>query len=256
MAEPKIGPDGLSPAYWEELRGRVKESLDRIVERQNTADVNGRTIPENEHLLIGEGRPLRLAVMFLDICGFSNWPSATAEEQQCILTVFNLFMSEMIRIARDYGGEIEKNTGDGLMAYFDLQPEEEDERVCKRAIACGLSMLATTHQLINPILRNSTLPEIKFRVGMDFGPVTIAKVGSSRLYNNRVAIGSIANVACKMLKHGGENQVLIGNELRVRLPEGWSRHVTRLPVNSGFIYVGSGAAYPIFKYTGRWVRLT
>jgi len=36
-----------------------------------------------------------------------------------MLRVLNLFFTEMIRIVEDYGGAVEKNTGDGLMAYFE-----------------------------------------------------------------------------------------------------------------------------------------
>ena len=32
--------------------------------------------------------------------------------------MLSLFFSEMIRVVGDYGGTVEKNTGDGIMAYF------------------------------------------------------------------------------------------------------------------------------------------
>jgi len=42
----------------------------------------------------------------------------TPAEQDLMLRVLALFFSEMIRIAEEYGGVVEKNTGDGLMVYF------------------------------------------------------------------------------------------------------------------------------------------
>ena len=36
-----------------------------------------------------------------------------------LLAALNLFFSELVKVAEDYGGTVEKNTGDGLMAYFD-----------------------------------------------------------------------------------------------------------------------------------------
>jgi class 3 adenylate cyclase len=193
--------------------------------------------------------------MFIDICDFSGWPSGNSAEQSDVLTVFNLYMTEMVRIASDYGGDIEKNTGDGLLIYFDSQAGGTDSDVCKRALACGLSMLAATQYWINPVLQNSQLPEVHFRIGLDFGPVTIARIGSSKIFNSRVAIGSVANVASKMLGKAGTDEVVIGNELRSRLPEDWSQHSVLLTKESGFVYVLSQLPYPLYKYTGRWIRL-
>ena len=83
------------------------------------ASTEGRVIPEEDQLAIGEGKHFpELAVLFLDICGFSNLPNWTTEEQKTILKTLNLFMGEMLAIVRDFGGIFEKNTGDGLMAYF------------------------------------------------------------------------------------------------------------------------------------------
>ncbi|MHB8217806.1 MAG: adenylate/guanylate cyclase domain-containing protein [Candidatus Sulfotelmatobacter sp.] len=254
MGQARIGPDGLSATYWTEIGQRVTKSIDKLAQRQQ-ATAAGRIIPDDEDLVIGEGKGLRLAVMYLDICDFSGWPSGDFSEQASVLTVFNLYMTEMVRIASDYGGDIEKNTGDGLLIYFDPQTGETDEDVCKRALACGLSMLATTHYLVNPVLQASKLPEVHFRIGMDFGPVTIARIGSSKLFNSRVAIGSVANVASKMLAKAGEDEVVVGNEFRNRLPTTWAQHSSLLTMESGFVYVVSQSPYPLYKYTGRWTRL-
>jgi adenylate cyclase len=46
-----------------------------------------------------------------------------------MLRVLNLYFSEMIKIAEEYGGTVEKNTGDGLMAYFEDNSGEPKERM-------------------------------------------------------------------------------------------------------------------------------
>src|SRR3989442_8645607 len=108
----------LPGAYWKEQIERIQSVLQRIQDRAQSV-IKGREIPEDEALLLGTGRGLPMAVLFLDICGFSSRPSATAEEQALIVHVFNLVFTELIRIAEDYGGTVEKNTGDGLMVYFE-----------------------------------------------------------------------------------------------------------------------------------------
>jgi len=55
----------------------------------------------------------------------------------------NVFMSEMITLVRDFDGRFEKNTGDGLMAYFGEGAKTDAERV-KPAVGplprCSTSM--------------------------------------------------------------------------------------------------------------------
>ena len=46
----------------------------------------------------------------------------------------------MIRIAEEYGGNVEKNTGDGLLAYFNDDEGTPPEFGPKRAVACALTM--------------------------------------------------------------------------------------------------------------------
>jgi adenylate cyclase len=75
-------------------------------------------VPAEDSLVLGEGRRIQLAVLFLDICGWSSRPSFLPHEQATNLQILNLFFTEMVRVAEDYGGEVEKNTGDGLLAYF------------------------------------------------------------------------------------------------------------------------------------------
>jgi adenylate cyclase len=253
MGEPRVPADGLRSAYWEDLIARRDESV-RKLKLQQALTASGTTIPEDEHLVIGEGRHIAAAVMLIDISGFSGWPSANQVEQADVLTVLNLFMSEMIRILRDYGGEVEKNTGDGLLAYFDAQPGEDESETCKRALGCALTMHACTAFLINPVLLGS-LPKVRFRVGLDYGQLTIARIGSPRVFSSRVAIGSTANVAAKMLAHGSADDIIIGNNLRAQLPTAWSQHAEFLTADSGFFYKLSGAAYSLYRYTGRWTRL-
>ena len=107
----------LTDAYWKNQIGRIEGSRQTIVARDEAASV-GRVIPGEETLAIGTGRRIDIAVMFIDICGFSSRSSNTLAEQDLLLRSLNLFFTEMTRIAEDYGGTLEKNTGDGLMAYF------------------------------------------------------------------------------------------------------------------------------------------
>src|SRR4051794_31999403 len=99
--------ESLQRSYWERQISRVEALRVRISEDE--APGQGRVVPGDDDLALGEGRRLNLAVMFLDISSFSTRASETAGEQALMLRVLNFFFSEMIKIAEDYGGTVEKN---------------------------------------------------------------------------------------------------------------------------------------------------
>lgn len=177
--------DYLEQSYWTDQITRVSNLRDRIATR--AASPAGRVVPEDTDLSIGAGRRLSLTVMFIDISGFSSRSSATAEEQELMLRVLNLFMTETIKVVEDYGGHVEKNTGDGLMAYFE---DSTGVNSTHKAIACSLTLHAANDYLVAPILRATPVLPLQFRVSMDYGEVTIARIGAAQRFNANVAIGN------------------------------------------------------------------
>lgn len=249
---PTVDFEVLTPEYFRTQAERVKATLDSIIERGLHVSP-GRVLPEDDSIAIGEGRQLAMAVLFLDISSFSSRPSSTSAEQEILLRVINLFFTEMIRIAEDYGGTVEKNTGDGLMAYFEDTSEHAEENGSKRAVAAALSMFCANAKLLNPILVRSGIDPIRFRVGIDHGLVTIAKVGAAKRFNSLVAIGSPANIACKMLAKAQPNELVIGQNVVSELPAAWLQFCDLMMIETGWVFVQTQKPYPFYRYTGRWV---
>jgi adenylate cyclase len=244
--------DRLTRAYLQRQTDRTVATLDAIV---NRGPVNaGRVVPSSDDLVIHDGRRLSATVMFLDICKFSARPAWTEQAQQTLLQVLSLFFTEMIRVVEDYGGFLEKNTGDGLMAYFVKEPNDPTSAQ-QRAICAALTMFSAADRLINPILRASHIDTLNFRVCLDHGPITVAKVGAARGFNGIVAIGTVANIASKMLALAEQNTILIGTDVMSGLPIEWQRQYVQLKtLNSGWVYTSGGAPYAVWEYTGRWTE--
>lgn len=245
--------DGLQASYWQSQIDRIKAVRDKI--DAAPASPLGRVVPDDADLIIGQGRRLKMAILFLDISGFSNRASETEDEQGMLLKVLNLFFTEMIRIAEEYGGTVEKNTGDGLMAYFEDGGGTPNECGSKRAVACALTMMAANDHLIKPILDATPVPDIKFRISIDYGTVTVARLGAAQRFNANVAIGATANFACKMLRFADPGDIVIGSLVRDQLPSTWHQFAQFMPVTTGWTYVISKLPCPLFKYIGRWNRL-
>ena len=248
---PNPSSNELTSAYYREQIGRVIDTLNKITTRPNPAPI-GRVIPESDDIAIHNGRRLEATVMFLDICKFSSRPCEGADEQMAIVQILSLFFTEMIRIIEDHGGVVEKNTGDGLMAYF-AQNDLPGISIQQRALSCALTMFSAAETIINPLLVRSSIAPLQFRICMDHGLITVAKVGAARRFNGIVAVGTTANIASKMLAAAKADTILLGDMMCRGLPEAWIRRfITLETADTGWVYRQSNAPYPFWRYFGRW----
>lgn len=245
----------LSSEYFKRQIHRVEDARSKISNRSAVVS-DGRAIPEDRDMPIGVGRRINAAVMFLDICGFSSRLSETELQQSNILRTLTLFFGEMISIIEDYGGFVEKNTGDGLMAYF-ARDAAIDEQAGQRAVAAAMTMLCITKERLNPIIVATQLEPLSFRVTVDCGPITVAEVGAARKFRGVVAIGATANVASKMLGFAGRDEIVIGENVVDQLPQAWRDQFLVLKSDdTGWTYRQSGKPYRYFEYIGRWITPT
>jgi adenylate cyclase len=208
---------------------------------------DGRSIPNDDDLLIGDARRLTLAILFIDICGFSKIDSRTVEQQTRVLTILNLFMAEMLRLVKKNGGEFEKNTGDGLMAYFRGGSEKESTR---RALETAVQMHFFNDHVIKPRFEGLGLPAISFRVGIETGDVILANVGVRGDHHSIVAVGNTANIACHAMTQI-ENGIILGNKAANLLPPNWSQHIATAGTLPGFVIENTEIPFPIWSFTYR-----
>jgi class 3 adenylate cyclase len=204
----------------------------------------GRVVPDDDDLMIGDARRLRLAVLFLDICGFSRIPNEEEGEQDEVLRLLNLFMAEMLQVVKMHGGDFEKNTGDGLMAYFKQGSEVE---CAQGAVDAAVTMHCYNDQVLSPRLKSIGLPEIKFRVGIEAGLVTVANVGVRGPHHSIVAIGTTPNVACKLMSLVQNGGIVLGHYTRCLLPYDWQEKTASIGPLPGYVIKGTATPYPAWE---------
>lgn|GEM_PF-1523174 len=234
--------------YQKERKRRIADAAAKIAARDEAVRA-GRVVPENSDLPIGTGRRVNAAVLFVDICSFTSRPSNTAEEQENLLRALSIFFTEMFRVVKDYDGVVEKNTGDGLMAYF---ADSADGNGAERAVACALTMMSSNTELTAHVLK--TTAPIEFRVAIDYGPITVAQIGAPKLFGSIVAIGITANIANKMLRFAKANQIVIGQQVGFALPEGWKERCFVFEGETGFVYLASETKYPFYLFDAFWIE--
>lgn len=232
-------------------QSRRVEITRRRIRAVNQAVVPGFVIPEPQDLPIGRGRRLEAAILFLDISGFTHRRSETAEEQDAQVRILSLFFSEMIRIVGDFEGTVEKNTGDGIIAYFG-RPNRNDSETRQRALACAMYMFLAADRLINPAIVAAGLDPLQFRVCLDFGFITVARLGAAQRFNHIVAVGTAANRTAKMLAHAQPGDLLLGDAMLGGIATDWlQRFLSHTGTASGWVY-NDGREYHFWRFDGRW----
>lgn len=146
----------LTATHFDTMKQRLAKAAAKI-SASALPPTLGRVVPQDDDLTLGSGRALKLAVLFLDICGFSQRASGTPDAQAKLLPALDLLFSELVRIVEEYGGTVEKNTGDGLMAYFEAA---EDTPAVHRAVSCALTLQFANTHVISSAIRNLGLSHL------------------------------------------------------------------------------------------------
>jgi class 3 adenylate cyclase len=107
--------------------------------------------------------------------------------------------------------------------------------------------------VISPRLEKLGLPRVKFRVAIDTGSVIVANVGikgGERDHRSLVAIGTTANIACKLMALLPDGGIVLGNSARHHLTPDWRAETTPHGTLPGYVSKGTSTPYPawLVKY--------
>ena len=122
------------------MRSLLQSAIDETRRRANLARYLPAEIAESGLTALREGRRQAVAVMFVDMRGFTRRaetldPAATGR----LLADFRRFV---VAAATRYAGVVDKFVGDSAMLVFGLPSPRPDD--ARRALNCALALLAGT----------------------------------------------------------------------------------------------------------------
>jgi adenylate cyclase len=132
-----------------------------------------------------------IAVLFVDIVGFTSFADARRPEQ--VITTLRDFHGLMEAEVFRHEGTLDKYLGDGLMATFGTPLSGADDAA--RALACALAMTSAV-KAWNAERAAAGDPEIRVSFGLHYGPVVLGDIGANRL--EFAVIGTTVNVASRL----------------------------------------------------------
>jgi class 3 adenylate cyclase len=135
----------------------------------------------------------KLTVCFSDIAGFTE--TTDKMESEDLTQLLNQYLTEMSRIALQYGATIDKYVGDAILIFFG---DPESKGVREDALACVKMALAMQKRMdeLAEIWRDAGIENpLRCRIGIHTGYCTVGNFGSEDRMDYTI-VGGTVNLAC------------------------------------------------------------
>jgi adenylate cyclase len=156
---------------------------------------------------------LHMIIIFVDIVGSTEMTLQLPAEKLAI--ILSSFSQEMRYVIKHHDGYVLKYVGDAVIGYF--VTENSPLLIADNAVNCARTMIDVIERGINPILTEYDYPEIRAKIGMDFGENTIVRYGSDQTRSHVDILGPAMSIAAKITNLARPNQILIGEDVYDKL---------------------------------------
>ena len=157
------------------------------------------------------GKRRVVSIMFTDIRGFTAMSEKMDPED--LITMLNLYLSEMTDIIQANHGTIIEFIGDAILAIFGA-PVDSDTKEYD-AVKCAIMMQQKIPDL-NEDFRKRNYPEIAMGIGIHTGDAIVGNIGSVKKTEYDI-IGKNVNLASRIETYTIGGQILISNETKEKL---------------------------------------
>lgn len=138
-----------------------------------------------------EGSERRMAILFLDIRGFTA--RTTGQLPYDVVFLLNRFFDAIVPAITRAGGGVDKYLGDGLLAIFDVGTEATSARAALASVAdIGAALGA-----FNQALGAEGAPALRIGIGLHLGDLVLGEIGAAG-NATRTIIGETVNAASRL----------------------------------------------------------
>jgi class 3 adenylate cyclase len=151
----------------------------------------------------------KLTIFFSDIADFTQTTDSLESEE--LTGLLNHYLTEMSRIALDYGATIDKYIGDAILAFFgdpDSRGIREDALACVRM---AIAMQRRMRELQGEWMNVGNEKPFQLRIGINTGFCTVGNFGSEDRMDYTI-IGGEVNLAARLQAHAELGGILMAHE--------------------------------------------
>ncbi len=151
----------------------------------------------------------KLTVFFSDIADFTGTTDSLESEE--LTNLLNHYLTEMSKIALDFGATIDKYVGDAIIAFFG---DPETKGVKEDATACvnmAIAMQRRMRELQSEWRDKGLERPFRLRIGINTGFCTVGNFGSADRMDYTI-IGNEVNLAARLESLAEVGSILIAHE--------------------------------------------
>ena len=154
----------------------------------------------------------KLTIFFSDIKEFTNLSDRL--DPDLLAEIINEYLSEMTRIALQFGGTIDKFIGDAILIFFG-DPETEGTALdAEKCVNMAIAMRKRVGELDEVWKKKRGISEgLKVRIGISTGYCTVGNFGSVQRVDYTV-LGSPVNLAARLEAACGPKEILVSPETK------------------------------------------
>jgi adenylate cyclase len=138
------------------------------------------------------GQEKQIAILFADLRGFTTFSEALLPYD--VIYILNRYFHCMGKVIARQGGMINNYMGDGLMALFGC---DDQEQAAENSVRAALAMVEAMESF-NLYLESMYQQRLKIGIGIHYGEVVIGSVGASSQSHQITAIGDAVNLASRI----------------------------------------------------------
>ena len=193
-----------------ELEERVKEQVEVL---QRTGRLKRFLSPQLAELIISTDKSdllnshrQEVTVVFCDLRGFTAFSELGEPEE--VMGVLQEYHTAMGKLIFEYGGTLERFTGDGLMVFFNdpIPCDDPSEKAVKMAMSMRNTVTALNYKW------KKKGYNLGFGIGIDKGYATLGKIGFEGRFDY-AAIGTVTNTASRLCDNAKPDQILVSQKV-------------------------------------------
>lgn len=152
----------------------------------------------------------RLTIFFADIKGFSQMSEEL--EAETLTDLLNSFLTEMTKVASQYGGVVNKFMGDGVMIVFGDNADSKGVKAdAIRCVSMAIAMKKRMKVLQHDWFKKGIRKPLQIRMGINTGYCTVGTFGTSDHLDYTV-LGTHVNLASRLETAADPGEILISYE--------------------------------------------
>lgn len=165
----------------------------------------------SENFLESGGKVVEIAVLFVDVRGFTSMSEALSPEE--VVEILNRYLTLTARCIMGHGGTLDKFIGDAAMAFWGAPRPQEDfvMNAARTAVAMRQGSEALSKELTERFGRT-----VSFGIGIHVGEAVVGNIGSPERMDY-TAIGDTVNTASRLESIAPGGTIYISREVAARL---------------------------------------